>query len=170
MKKILSLALALALMLSLSVSAFAAEEIKNDYQNVTANYVKDTTGGTVYSVDVTWGSMEFTYTAASKGTWNPGTHVYDDATEAAWTHEENANKVTVTNHSNTEINVALTYNKANGYEAVSGTFNKDTLILDTAEGTQVANAPTAYAFLTLSGDLAESTNVTVGTVTVTLNK
>lgn len=170
MKKILSLALALAMMLSLSVPAIAAE-VNNNSKEVTAKYVMGTDGGTIYSVDVTWGNMQFTYTAASKGTWNPETHVYDGAMNAAWSYTEDANKVTVTNHSNTGINVDLTYNKATGYDAVTGTFDNSTLTLANAEGTEVPSAPTASALLTLSGDLAVSTeDVTVGTVTVTLNK
>ena len=65
MKKIISLILAMVMVLSLSVTAFAAEldgANKSEDIDVSAKYVDGVTGGTVYSVDVSWGAMEFRLT------------------------------------------------------------------------------------------------------------
>ena len=170
MKKIIAIVLAMVLVLSLSVTAFAAD-LNGGSGDVTVKYTKGEDGGTIYRVDVTWGSMAFDYTSEAKGTWNPETHNYDNAAEAKWECAEGANKITVTNHSNTEVKVSLSYNQAEGYTTVNGAFDQASLTLPTAEGTTFANAPAASALLTLSGDLAESSvAVKVGTVTVTLNK
>lgn len=70
---------------------------------------------TVISVDVTWGSMQFTYNV---GDWDPDTHQY----EGGWTCDEDENKITVTNNSNIAIDVTCEYAKAQGYERISGSF------------------------------------------------
>lgn len=142
-----------------------------DSTNVTGTYVASPTGDTVYSVDVVWGSMAFTYTGASTGTWNPATHTYYDATEAGWSCVDGANKVTVTNHSNTAVTSAFTYSQGEGYNSVTGAFNNSSLTIPTAVGTEFANAPSASAMLSLTGALASTvtTATTIGSVTVTIS-
>lgn len=171
MKKILALVLAVMLVVSMAVTGFAAE-VNDGSKDVTASYVKGASSDTIYSVDVTWGSMSFTYTSPAQGTWNPESHAYDGAeTTGRWSYEADANKITVTNHSNAEVSVGLAYAANTGYEAVTGSFDKETLTLATAVDTEVDAAPSASAYLTLSGELAESEEAAVvGQITVTLNK
>lgn len=166
MRKIIALTLAAAMAFT-GTTAFAAES-----KNVTATYHKGQASDIVYSVDVSWGSMEFTYTAPAQGTWNPETHAYDNpGITGTWTCDDNANKLTATNHSNADVKVTLDYTAAETYEAVKGVFDKATLELPTAVDTEVDKAPGESAFLSLSGELEESeTAVTVGTITVTLDK
>ena len=79
MKKMISIILALMLSLCMSITAFAAEINIRDGStstDVKGTYVSGGSTATVYSVDVVWGSMEFTYTDAFTGTWNPVTHGY----------------------------------------------------------------------------------------------
>ena len=67
MKQIFTLALTFLLVFTLvTVTAFAADTTINAENGtatkaVTASYHSGTGGGTVYSVDITWGSMAFTY-------------------------------------------------------------------------------------------------------------
>lgn len=162
-----------------SITAFAdvslpKEEGGNKDENIDVN-VKYVLGGeerTVYSVDVAWGNMSFTYTSAFKGNWNPTTHKYDGATDAKWTCEENANVITVTNHSNAGVSLSFEYKSAKEYSAVKGTFDNPSITLETAEGTTRANAPTSRTTLTLSGDMptgiTNNTTIVIGTITVTL--
>ena len=162
MKKFFALALALVLACSLAVTCFAATAGSG---NVKATYAAGAAVETVYSVDVKFGDMAFTYTAASQGTWNADEHKYEDATEAAWTAV--GNTVTVTNHSNVAVAITVTYAPATDFEGVTGTITNGSFNLATAVGTEFSAAPSATATLNLSGALAEgTTNATIGTVTV----
>ena len=171
MKKIIAIALALVLTLALAVTCLAAEVPAAQNGDVKATYATGATADTVYSVNVAFGDMAFTYTAESEGTWNPETHAFDDKTPAAWTCTENQNKVTVTNHSNAAVNVTVTYAKATGYEGITGTVANDTFTLATAVGTAKAEAPTNTATLTLDGALASThtAGAKIGTVTVSFS-
>ena len=62
---------------------------------VKGTYQPGGSGAVVYSVDIAWTDMNFTYTGAGEGTWNPETHQYEGGTEASWT-DSNAS-VTVIN-------------------------------------------------------------------------
>lgn len=172
MKKTVFVILTIALLCAMPMSAFAASPITSkggsDSAPVKGTYVA---GGsaTVYSVDIAWGSMEFTYTDASEGVWDPQTHTYSGATEAAWTCADGANSITVTNHSNAGVTAALSFEHADGYNGISGTFTANTLVLETAVGTERDAAPSKSAELKLSGALTSGTeDATIGTVTVTL--
>ena len=176
MKQIFTLALTFLLVFSLvTVTAFAADATINAAggtatKPVTASYRSGAGGGTVYSVDITWGSMAFTYSEGSGSTWNPATHTYSSGGEGGWSNS--GNTVTVTNHSNTEVTATLAYASTEEFKGISGSFgNKSTMNLATAVNTPFASAPTDTAALTLSGTLASTLTdpTTVGTITVTIN-
>lgn len=173
MKKLTALLLAIMLVAAMPTTVFAASITTAGGSNsadVTGSYEAGSATGTVYSVEVSWGSMAFTYTGASTGTWNPDTHAYSGTVSAAWSCAENANKITVTNHSNKAVAAALTYSQGAGYSGVTGAFNNNSLSLATAVGTKVASAPSASALLTLTGELASSVTeaATIGSVTVSI--
>lgn len=181
MKKKTALVLTLAMVFSLAPLSAYADTITavggTASCDVKATYRADSSGGaggaggTVYNVDITWGDMAFTYTAAA-GIWDPTTHKTTGAEGGAWTvDKEGGNTITVTNHSNTDVTAAFSYAPASGFEGISGSFDKESLALETAVGTEVANAPKGTAALTLNGPLDSNTpaNATIGTITVTLN-
>ncbi|MCC8357441.1 MAG: hypothetical protein LJU34_06320 [Oscillospiraceae bacterium] len=126
MKRAISLILAVVLVFAMSVTAFAAETVTQAggtaTANVTATYEEASPAATVYSVEISWGSMEFTYTEAADGTWSSDSHEYTDKGEAEWSYTSGANVVTVTNHSNAAVTATLAYAAKTGYEAVTGTF------------------------------------------------
>lgn len=146
----------------------------NSSRDVNATYVAGAPLATVYSVDVTWGSMDFTFTDASKGIWNPATHTMDNAVVAAWSWEDNANLIKVTNHSNAAVNAILSFGTSES--SIDGNFftetkgstpvSQNTLSLATAVGTAASAAPSASAYLQITGAIASSGQI--GTVTVTL--
>jgi len=164
--------LALLLVLAMSVNAFAAElDAQGESQDidVKASYTTSATTPTVYSVDITWGAMEFTYSVGGTKDWNPADHSYSDNTTATWT--ASGNTVTVTNHSNDEVTASFAFAAKAGFETVTGSFDKASATLPSAEGKAVdATELAATATLTLAGTLAAETaaNTTVGTITVTI--
>lgn len=172
MKKIVALILTLALAFALAtVPAFAAT-IQSESHEVTATYLAGDSSNPVYSVNLAWGAMDFTYT---DGAWNPNTHSYDTS-DASWS--ATGNTVTVTNHSNAAVTATLAYNAEPNYKGITGLFkensetaNDGVLKLATAVGTAVENAPAQTAALSLSGVLNSKTpaGTTIGTVTVTLD-
>ena len=178
MKKKTALVLTLAMVFSLAPLSAYADTIDRvggtASHDVTATYVDGSSGGaggTVYSVDIAWGDMAFTYTAAA-GIWDPTTHKTTGAEGGAWTVDnKDGNKIKVTNHSNAEITASIAYTPAPGYDSISGSFDKTSLVLATAVDTEVSNAPNDSAALTLTGALDSKTtaNTTIGTITVTLN-
>ena len=130
------------------------------------------TADEIISVDVAWEAMDFTYTGASQGTWNPVTHTYEGATEGGWSN--NTPAITVTNHSNVAVNATLSFTAnvtgvVDTFTEVSGTENDNILELATAEGTAVADAPTASAKFGISGAAIDA-NKALGTITVTIAK
>lgn len=174
MKKSAIALMGLACTLAVSSFAFASSPITSvdgtGTQDVMGQYHTDGAAATVYSVDVAWDSMEFTYTVASEGTWNPSTHRFDSATEGSWS--ETNNTVKVTNHSNAAVNVTVTYAAEDSYRGIAGSFSNGSFRLATAEDTEVGNAPSQTAALTLSGALDKSvTNSTkLGTATVAISQ
>ena len=115
MKKLVSVALVLILCLSLGTTAFAAPitdvdtdstndvgvgGVNTDTHNVTGTATVTT--AIVYSVDVTWGAMTFTYTDTE--TWDPNTLAYDND-YGTWTATTPGvtDIVTVANKSNAPV-------------------------------------------------------------------
>lgn len=169
MKKIVSLILALAVLMTLSMTAFAATITTGDQTiDVEAKYQDNTTTATVYSVDVSWGAMQFTYTESGAMTWNPGDHTYTDSTTAGWT--ANGNTVTVTNHSNADVTASFAFAALDAYNTVTGSFDIASATLDAGVVDGYDAADKVVATLTLAGTLAETvTDFTkVGTITVTI--
>ena len=178
MKKKTALVLTLAMVFSLAPLSAYAETITTGggaaSHDVTATYRADSSGGaggTVYSVDITWGDMAFTYTAEA-GIWDPATHKTTDAKGGVWTvDKEGGNTITVPNHAEGGFWKALSYAADAGFEGITGTFDNASLNLETAVGTTVEAAPKATASLSLNGALGSTTsdNTKIGTITVTLN-
>lgn len=180
MKKILSLILALALVMSLSVTAFAAESNTATDKTpgtkvVTGTYIAGSTSD-VISVNIEWGSMAFTYTGASAGTWLPDSHSYSGATEAGWSCVDGENVITITNHSNVAVKATASFTKADGtnlthsFTETSETANDGVVALATAVDTQVSAAPSANIVFNITGGSISADSNNLGTITVTIAK
>ena len=176
MKKLLAIALTLALALCLAVPAFAAEPdigTNNGTASVKVNgtYAAGSAADEVISVDVSWGSMSFTYHDTVEGSWNDETHNFDGAVAAHWTCETDANKITVTNHSNTAVEAQLTFVKAENtniegsFTETVGTANDGVMEIATAVGTAVSAAPAVEAYFNVTAG-SISANGELGTITL----
>lgn len=172
MKKTISITMAFALVATLSTAAFAAvaddADIKKDI-GVNAKYVEDIKTSKTISADVVWGEMEFTYSVNGTKTWNAKTHEYDIDTKCEWSAK--GNDISVTNYSNTDIDVDFTYEPLDKYSFVKGEFTYDEVTIPTAENKAVDDEIlTISTDLTLSGGLSSDvTDLTkVGNVAVTI--
>ena len=173
MKKILAGILFLALAASMSIPAFAENTETNDGTkgtDITVNgtYQAGAASAEVISVDIAWEAMDFTYTAPSKGTWNPGTHEYENAAAGGWAATSGTDpKITFTNHSNVDVKANFSF--SGSVDGLNGSFTKDTLALDTAVGTEAADAPTDETAFSVSGSGIDADRE-IGTITVTVIK
>lgn len=119
-KKMVAVALTAAMTMAAAVSAQAGtatvESVTGDPTEieVQAKFVDEGTQVTVYSVDVEWDNMTFTYTQKGDYTWNPEDHTYTNssADQGGWDKEKA--DIKVTNHSNKPVNVTWTYTAENG--------------------------------------------------------
>lgn len=169
LKKITSLLAAAAMVCTMSTTAFAADQngvSTGDYDaNVFGTYQAGGSADTVYSVDIAWTDMSFTYTDAGEGTWNPENHEYTGGSEAAWTSSDDS--ITVTNHSNAAVTATASYKADAGYESTTMTFGNNGATVATAVGTQRNSAPKATITVTPTGTLSQSANGgKIGTITV----
>ena len=182
-KSIIAVASCLAVLLSASTTAFATNTINGDTSaEVKGSYTPLATPETVYSVDIQWGSLEFTY-HAPKQVWNPSTHEYEipEGSVASWTCETDedettidANEVAVANRSNAGVDVTVTTDM--GESGITATVSKDgKFALGSADATITAENPVGTetkdaVSITLEGDLSSEHEAgsAIGTVTVTL--
>ena len=174
MKKLIATALALTMTLSLSTTALAAGNVdgagvgSQDPIDVTAKYNDGATEPTVYSVDLTWEDMTFTYNESGTRTWDPDTHTYTDTTSAGW--DKISAAVTATNHSNTEVTVSFTYTPQ-GTTGVTASMSKDSFKLAAGVENKPNEAATDSSILMITGTPNNSVTaegVTIGTITVTI--
>ena len=171
MKKITTLLAAAALTCAMGTTAFAADQTgvsTGDYTaDVKGTYQAGDSGDVVYSVDIAWTNMSFTYTGAGEGTWDPETHQYSGSSEGAWTASNDS--ITVTNHSNAAVKATASYQAETGYESTTMTFGNNGATVATAEGTEFAKAPSATITVTPTGSLAQTANGgKIGTITVSI--
>ena len=171
MKKLVSMLAVAALTCAMGTTAFAADQDgvgTGSYNtDVKGTYYAGSSSDVVYSVDIAWTDMSFTYTGAGEGTWDPETHQYEGGTEASWTASNDS--ITVTNHSNAAVKATASYQAETGYESTTMTFGNNEATVATAVGTEVASAPSATITVTPGGTLAESANGgKIGTITVSI--
>ncbi len=176
MKKLIATALALTMTLSLSTTALAAGNVNGagvgsqDPIDVTAKYNDGAKEPTVYSVDLTWEDMTFTYNESGTRTWDPDTHTYTDTTSAGWDKVTAA--VTATNHSNAQVTVKFDYTPQ-GATGVTASMSKPSFILAAGVENRPNEAATNSSLLTINSSTKPNSSVTaegvtIGTITVTI--
>lgn len=176
MKKLIATALALTMTLSLSTTALAGGNVdgagvgSQDPIDVIVKYNDDATEPTVYSVDLTWEDMTFTYNESSTRTWDPNTHTYKDTTSAGWDKETAA--ITATNHSNANVTVRFTYTPQ-GNTGVTAYMTRRSFTLTAGVENYPDDAATDSSLLTIDGNSKPNSSVTaegvtIGTITVTI--
>ena len=150
---------------------------EGDSHAVYAIYQEAEESGTIYSVDIDFGDMKFTYTAPSKGTWDPESGEYDGATGAQWISDTNG--ITVTNKSNAPITAEFQYESLDGFDSVTGAFLNeaksesvtDPVPLKRADDPNAEGTTSTTVFLNLTGELPSTAKeeTRCGTVTVVID-
>ena len=175
-KNVFSIMLCLVLLLSMSTTAYATETITGGTSaTVTGTIESLEEAATVYSVDIQWGSLEFTYEVPAQ-VWDTETHTYKSPDDAIpqWVCEDGANQVTVVNRSNADIDVTVTTDM--GESGITATVSDEgKFILASADATITAENATGQetkgsVTITLAGELSKehTAGSAIGTVTVTL--
>ena len=106
MKRLLWRMLLLCLPGILGITAFASQ-IGSREIDVKAKYSVVSTTPASYSVDLQWTDMTFTYTREDTRIWNPLTHTYKTGSRSGW--DKTRGSITVTNHSNVDVQVTVAY-------------------------------------------------------------
>lgn len=158
------------MLLSLAtVSSFANDPIAAYSEDVMAKYSNEVVTPAVYSIDVSWEKMEFTYTVTGTKTWDPATKEFSVDTSGSWTPD--GNTVTVKNNSNRAVNARFEFTPLDAYPSISGTFTEQSAILASAAETSDETALAVSTQMTLTGELPDTiTSLTkIGMVTVILS-
>ena len=121
---------------------------------------------TVYSVDVVWDDLSFTYSGGS-AIWNPSDHSYNKPSAAeGWT--DDIGKITVTNHSNAAVNIDVTFEQASKPNGTAVLIVENpSYALASAVGTTFENAPKGISNIKAEG-IPESGD-SLGKITVAVN-
>lgn len=179
MKKLLVVFLSAVLLLSLSVTVWAGSSegnLRTEEIPVTASYEASTEAAIIYSIDLTWGDMAFTYKASNPGTWNPDELTYEGSTEPGWTFSTatssdniNGNQIRVTNRSNAGIYCDLSFATINDeiYGNISGSFSPHSSFF--INSAQTGSASSETISLELNGTPPSNISDTrIGTITISI--
>ena len=158
MKRIIAAALTLTLSLSMGTAVYAdSSKLNPDPKEIKVTYQTGTVkNDAVYSVDVEWGDLAYTYSSGGVKTWNPTELKYEikNSSTPTWSCAEGADKIKVTNNSNVGITAKLSYSKEQA--SVDGTFDQTKINLNSAEGTEAGEGPSGMATLSLTGEMNEN--------------
>lgn len=161
------------------ISTLALGQYNTTYADTISSYSKEVkgkviykdTGPPVYSVDVSWGAMNFTYITTVTPVWNEATHVYDDTYLSEWKAE--GNTIRLTNHSNADVKANFRYIKLPQYNNVFGIFNQTGVMkLPSADGKAIGDRElTGTRELILIGKIDNQLNgyTTVGNIKIEID-
>lgn len=169
MKKILAMVLSILLVLAMATTAVAAVPGESKSIDVTGKYNSTTTEATVYSVDILWESMTFTYNETMEKVWNAENHTYTTNTSGAW--DKTSASITVTNHSNAAVTASVAYT-AMANTGITGTLSATHKTLAAGVEGKPNEADALLAVLTISGKPTETvtnSGVKIGSITITLS-
>lgn len=190
MKKYFSLLLVVALAFTMAISTFAAPNLPNEGQDVTAEYTAPVSedGGKVYSVTLTWTPTDNTLKYTGKNAtynWDVDKLQYvetvNNENEIGWTGSVTY-EITVTNKSNADIEAATTATNPKNLTltepqaktqtvpsaAVNGTDKIEYTDTNSVGTVQTATFTYKYEAKTDADAITAATDVVVGRITVTI--
>ena len=176
MKKILATVLALTMIVGMSITAFAATQNFNAVGtsqdiDVNATYEKkDATTDTtpVYSVNITWTEISFTFTeAANVKTWNPANLAYEVSTtntNGAWSGETAT--IAIENRSNAAVTVTPTWQGT--VEGVMPVISGAVQLDAATEGADAGVTGEITVAAPTTGTITKAQEGKIGTITLTI--
>lgn len=180
MKKLFCILMAVAMMTIISSNTFAATietSTGTDSADVKAKY-NSTIPADVYSVDVTWGAMEFDYNAGGQK-WDTETHkwVANEEAPAGWEVKNSSNTITIANHSSKAVNANFAFSANSEYTALEGGFTYNNAALTAALELERPKADTNAKEYVVSfnpnGSIPTTHSSTayakIGTITITID-
>lgn len=176
MRKLFAGTLALAVIFSLSMPVFAEPITGTGSSDVEEVKVAVVGGGsstpTVYYVTVGWDSLTFTYTESSHtNLWQPEEHTYRTSGGGGDWSKTTAD-ISVTNHSNVGIGVAMTFDGSGTTKTVNGvtaTLTNHTFDLDTGVGRTFETADKNSTTVTVANTPNVSNGFTIGMVKIAIS-
>ena len=151
----------------LCINAFAAK-IGSKEIDVKAKYSVVSNTPASYSVDLSWTDMTFTYTRRDTHVWNPLTHTYKTESQSGW--DKTQGSITVTNHSNVDVQVTVAYIPEPDTD-IKGILKNASAMLKAGAIGDYAGADSMTATLTVSGtpkDITNATETNVGKLRITI--
>ena len=167
MKRLLWRLILLFLSGMLGIQAFAAQ-IGSKEIDVKAQYSLVSVTPASYSVDLRWTDMTFAYTREDTHIWDPLTHTYRTGSRSGW--DRTRGTVTVTNHSNVDVQVTVEY-LPEPDTGIKGILKNASARLKAGVVGDYAGADSMTATLTVSGtpeDTVTAAGTKVGRLRITI--
>ena len=139
---------ALLLLMGICMFCVSAAEVGSREIDVKARYKVETNASATYSVDLAWSDMTFTYIQQEKLTWNAKDHSYKSRSSGKW--ENNKGTITVTNHSNVDVQVDIVYTPLED-TGITGTLKNGSRKLKAGKEGDYDGAAKMTATLVISG-------------------
>lgn len=143
----------LLLLTGICILGAAAAEVGSREIDVNARYKTVSKAPASYSVDLAWSDMTFTYTREETLTWNAKDHSYKSRSSGKW--DKTKGIITVTNHSNVDVQVTITYTPQED-TGITGTLRNGTKKLKAGKVGDYEGADSMTATLTISGKPADT--------------
>lgn len=156
------------LIAGLSIPGVYATEGKSRDIDVNAKYKTVSNAPASYSVDLLWSDMTFTYTREDTLTWNAKDHSYQARSSGGW--DKTRATITVTNHSNVDVRVTITYTPVEN-TGITGVLRNATGKLDAGKVGDYDGADSMTATLVISGtptNVIKETETKIGSLKVTI--
>lgn len=168
MRKLQQAFLLLVLLGMIGISVFAANDDTSQEIDVNARYKTVSIAPASYSVDLLWSDMTFTYTKEETHIWDAKDHSYKTRSTGGW--DKTRASITVTNHSNVDVQVTITYTPVED-TGITGVLRNGTGTLDAGTVGDYEGADSMTATLVISGtptDAVTDAETKIGSLKVTI--
>ncbi len=152
----------------MGLGAFTVAAVGSQEIDVSAKYKTVSKAPASYSVDLQWSDMTFTYTREDTLIWNAKDHSYKTRSGGGW--DKTRASITVTNHSNVDVRVTITYTPVED-TGITGVLKNGTGKLDAGRVGDYDGADSMTATLVISGKPTEAVSeeeTKIGSLKVTI--